>query len=173
VSNIENECKYWLQPFLTSLMTDEIKFITLQNRFKEIKGFYLKENYKYIHAGSVDNFLAHSDNFLIEHHKQEIFKTLTEYFDVISSKQIDNITESLKLFNKYIRPLAGLFSESRGFHMAIKLWIMILWALPFFILLYFLKASIYFYIGLGILLILLMIRQLYFKRQKKIYGFMY
>ena len=154
-------------------MTNEIKFITLQNRFKEIKDLYSKKNYKYIHVRTVDNFLAHSDNILIKHCKQEIFKTLTEYFDVISSKQINNITESLELFNKYIRPLTNLFSELRGFHMATKLWIMILWTLPFFILLYFLKSSIYFYIGLGALIILLMIRQLYLKRKKKTFGFMY
>ena len=159
--------------FDTSIMTDEINFIALQNRFKDIKDFYSNENYKYIHFKTIDNFLAHSDIFLMKHHKQEIYSTLTEYFDIISSRQIDNINESLELFNKFIRPLTNLFSDLRGFHLASKLWIMILWALPFFILLYFLKASIYFYVGLVALIFLLAIRQLYFKRQKRTYGFMY
>ena len=154
-------------------MTDEMDFIILQNRFKEIKDFYSTKNYKYIHVKTVDNFLAQSDNSFMKHHKQEIFKTLTEYFNIIDSKQIDNITESLKLFNRYIRPLTILFSDFRGFHMATRLWIILLWALPFFILLYFFNASIYFYIGLAALIILLVARQFYFLNQKKTYGFMH
>jgi len=157
----------------TSIMTDEINFITLQNRFKGIKDFYSKENYKYIHVKTVENFLADSENFFMNQHKQEIFKTLTEYFDIIDLKQIDNISESLELFNKYIGPLTNLFSDLRGFHMAARLWTMLLWTLPFVILLYLLNASIYFYIGLAVLTILLVARQVYFKRQKKTYGFMH
>jgi hypothetical protein len=156
-----------------SVMTDEINFIALQNRFKEIKSFYSRENYKYIHVKTVGNFLTHSEKFFMKQHKQEIFKTLTEYFDIINSKQIDNITESLELFNKYIRPLTNLFSDLRGFHMASRFWIMLLWTLPFFGLLYFLNASVYFYVVLASLIILIVARQVYFMKQKKTYGFMH
>ena len=143
-------------------MTDEMDFIILQNRFKEIKDLYSTKNYKYIHVKTVDNFLAHSDKSFMKHHKQEIFKTLNEYFNTIDSKEIDNITESLKLFNKYIGPLTILFSDLRGFHMAIRLWIILFWTLPFFIFLYFFNASIYFYIGLSALTFFLVARQFYF-----------
>ena len=154
-------------------MTDEMDFIILQNRFKEIKNLYSKKNYKYIHVKTVDNFLAQSDNSFMKHHKQEIFKTLVEYFNTIESKKIDNITESLELFNKYIRPLTILFIDCKGFHMAARLWIILLWTLSFFILLYFLNGSIYFYIGLAVLIISLVARQFYFLNQKKTYGFMH
>jgi hypothetical protein len=107
------------------------------------------------------------------HHKQEVYKALSEYLDIIGSKQIDNITESLELFNKYVRPLTTLFSDLRGFHMAPRLWVMIVSTFPVFIMLYFLKVSIYFYISILALIILLAIRQRYFARQKRTYGFMH
>ena len=155
------------------IMTDEINFITLQNRFREIKEFYSAENYKYIHARTIENFLAYADSFSMKHQRQEIYSTLTEYFDMISFKQIDNIIESRKLFDKYIRPLTIFFCDLRGFHMAARLWIMIVWTVPIFVLLYLFKVSIYFYAGLAALIILLVVRQLYFKAQRKTYGFMH
>lgn len=73
---------------------------TLQTRFAEIKDGYANENYKYIHVRTIDNFLSHADDFSMKYHRDEIHKALTEYFDVISSKQIKNVTDSLELFNK-------------------------------------------------------------------------
>ena len=154
-------------------MTEEINFIALQNRFNEIKNFYPPKTIKYIHVRTVDNILAHANSFFMKHNKQEIFKALTEYLDIIGSKQIDNITDSLVLYDKYIRPLTNLFSDLRDFHMALPVWIMTLWLVPFYILLYFLKASIYFFVGLAALFILLVARQVYYTRQKKTYGFMH
>jgi hypothetical protein len=155
------------------MMTEEINFKILQNRFNEIKDFYSSENYKYIHARTVENFLAHADNFSIKRHRQKIYNTLWKYFDIISSTQIDNVAESQKLFDAFIRPLTIIFSESIGFHTAVRLWIMIVWAVPVFALLYLIKAPVYFYTGLAVFIILLLIRQLYFNAQKKTQGFMY
>ena len=154
-------------------MTEEINFLTLQTRFKEIKEYYSTENYKYIHVRTIDNFLFHADYFFMKHHKDEIYKTLTQYFDIISSKQIDNITESLELFNKYIKPLTNLFIDLRDFHLAPRVWIILLWTLLAFVALFLVKASIYFYIGLLVLTILFIARQLYYSNQKKTYGFMH
>ena len=154
-------------------MKDETDFFTLQTRFNKIKSLYAGRTQKYIHVKTVDNFLSHSDNFFMKEHRQQIFKLLTDYFDVIESKQINNITESLELFNRYIKPLANLFSELRGFHMAVRLWIILLWLLPIFILLYFLNASIYFYIPVVALVILFLARQVYFTRQNKTWGFLH
>ena len=109
----------------------------------------------------------------MKHHKDEIYKTLTQYFDIISSKQIDNITESLELFNKYIKPLTNLFIDLRDFHLAPRVWIILLWTLLAFVALFLVKASIYFYIGLLVLTILFIARQLYYSNQKKTYGFMH
>jgi hypothetical protein len=154
-------------------MKDETDFFTLQTRFKEIKSFYPGANLKYIHVKTVDNFLSHSDIFFMKEHKQQIFKLLTDYFDVIESRQIDTVSKSLELFSRYIKPLANLFSESRGFHMVMRPWIILLWLLPIFILLYFLNASIYFYAPVVALATLFFARQVYFTRQNKPWGFLH
>lgn len=144
----------------------------LQNRFVEIKESYSAENYKYIHVKTIDNFLFHADSFM-NHHKEEIHKTINEYLEIIGSTQINNIADSLQLFNKYIRPLTTLFTDLRGFHMASRLWIKLSWTLLIGILLYLLRASIYFYIVLIVLTIFILARQLYHSRQRKTYGFMH
>lgn len=153
-------------------MTREINFLPLQTRFTEIKESYSAENYKYIHVKTIDNFLFHADSFM-NHHKEEIHNTLNEYLEIIGTTQIDNIAESLQLFNKYIRPLTNLFTDLRGFHMASRLWIKLSWTILIGILLFLLKASLYFYIGLFVLTIFILVRQLYYSRQRKTYGFMH
>jgi hypothetical protein len=154
-------------------MTDEIIFSTLQRQFKQIKELYSSENYKYIHVKTIDNLLSNADSFFMKSQKEEIYKTLSEYFDIIGSKQIDNVTESLELFNKYIRPLTILYSDLKDFHIAPRPWIIVLWILFSFFMLFFLKASFYFYVSLTALIVLLLSRQIYFIRQKKTYGFMH
>ena len=154
-------------------MTEDITFINLKSRFAKIKEFYSTKNYKYIHVKTIDNFLFHADSFFMKHHKEEICKTLTQYFDIISLKQIDNTAESLNLFNKYVRPLTNLFSELKGFHMAARPWIIIFATLLVSVIFYLLRASIYFNIGLIAFVILLITRQSYFSRQKTTYGFMH
>jgi len=154
-------------------MTDEIDLPSLRKRFNEIKEFYSTENYKYIHAKTIDNFLSNADNFFMKRDQQEVYDILSEYLDRINSYQVDNITESLQLFNQYIRPLTPFFKQLKGFHMAFRFWIVILWTLCLFGLVYLLKVSFYFYIVLGVLFIFFIARQLYFDKKKKTYGFMH
>jgi hypothetical protein len=162
-----------LQPIQHFHMTNEIDLPYLRKRFNKIKEFYSTENYKYIHAKTIDNFLSNADNFFMKRDQQEVYDTLNEYLDRINSSQVDNITESLQLFNQYIRPLTPFFKQLKGFHMAFRFWIVILWTLCLFGLLYLLRVHFYFYIVLTALIIFFVARQLYYDKKKKTYGFMH
>jgi hypothetical protein len=109
----------------------------------------------------------------VKHHREEIYKTFTEYFDIVGSKQISDIGESLELFNKYICPLANLFIDLRGFRLAPKPWVVLLWTLFVSVVLCLFDASLYFYLGLLVVTILIIVRQLYYSKKAKTYGFMY
>ena len=154
-------------------MIEEINFGDLQNRFTEIKKLYPLNKQKYIHANTITNFLTHANEFFMKNDQQEIHKTLSEYFDILNSTKIENVTESLQVFNKYIKPLTLLYSDLRGFHMAIRLWVLFISSIAIFFLLYLLKATTYFYIGTFALALFFVARQLYFKSRQKTYGFMH
>jgi hypothetical protein len=117
-------------------MTQTLDFSILQNRFSEIKELYSSDKLKYIHIKSVDNFLFHADSLYMKHHKEEIYKTLNEYFDIIDSTQVDNPSDSLQLFNKYIMPLSNLYSDVKGFQPIFHLRTIIIWTVPIFILVF-------------------------------------
>ncbi len=148
-------------------------FLTLSERFGNIKAQYDVGHRKYIHSKTVDNLLHHADSFSLKHHKDQIYITLAEYFDIIDTDHIDNTGDALNLFNKYINPLTILYADLRGFHLATKLWLIFVSAFLIFLLLYFLNTSIYFYIGLLILCLAAIFRQFYFERKGKTYAFMY
>ena len=154
-------------------MTETFDFSSLQNRFNKIKEIYLPESLKYIHAKTVDNFLFHADSFFMRNNKEEIFKTLTEYFENIDTRRIDNTADSLELFNKFIKPLATLYVDLKSFHLASRIWVILFLTILFIICLYFLHATIYFYIGILMIVFFLIGRQLNYKRQRKTYGFMH
>jgi hypothetical protein len=154
-------------------MVETIDFLTLRNEFKKIKGMYPIESYKYIHTKTVDHFLFHADSFNLNQHRAEVFNTLTDYFQEVRSTNVMDIAGSLQLFNKYIKPISRLYIDTRDFHLAIKTWVICLWVLPFFILVYLIKGSFYFYIALSILTIFLFVRNLYYRSRKKTYGFMH
>ena len=154
-------------------MTGDQDFAKLRERFKNIKEQYDSGNLKYIHSKTIDNLLYHADSFWLNHHKNQIDSTLTEYFDTIEANHIASVYDALELFNKYIRPLTKLYADLREFHLAIKFWILLTWALPIFLLLYFVDASYYFYAGLFILYALAIFRNYYFESKKKTYAFLY
>ena len=154
-------------------MIETINFLTLQNRFKQIKELYSSDRLKYIHIKSIDNFLFYADSFYMNHHKEEIHKTLSEYFDIISSTQVNNIRDSLQLFNKYIIPLTDLYKDLKGFKPILHSRTIIIWTLPILVLLFLLKSGMSFYIGLVIVVCFVFVRQLYYIRLKKAYGLMY
>ena len=154
-------------------MTDDIDLLSLRKRFTEIKEFYSTEKGKYIHAKTIDNFLSNADNFFMKRDQQEGYDILNEYLERINLSQVDNITESLQLYNQFIRPLTPFFKQLKGFPMAFRFWIVILWTICLFGLLYLLKVSFYFYIVLTVLVIFFFVRQLYFDKKKKTYGFMH
>ena len=163
-----------LQPTNTFLMTDEIDFKTLQNRFKNIKELYSRANYKYIHSKTVDNFLYNADDSFMQTDKKEIYNRIVEYIEVInSSNQIDNAVQSVELYNEYIRPLTPFFTQLKGFHMAFRLWVVTLWTFCIFALLYLLSAPVYFYAIVVASFIFFISRQLFYDRKRKTYGFMH
>ena len=154
-------------------MIEDNIFEKLRERFKTIKKRYDLRSLKYIHSRTVDNLLHHSDTFWLNHHKDQIHRTLTEYFDAIDLTHIGSVSDSLELFNKYLRPLTKLYADLKDFHLMIKYWILLTWALPVFLLLYLVDASYYFYVGLFILYALLIFRNYYFESQNKTYAFLY
>ncbi len=154
-------------------MIEDFNFSTLQSRFEQIKLSYTKDNYKYIHVKTVENFLYHANTFFTNHHKEQVFKTLSGYFNIIDREKIKSASQSRELFEKYLRPLSNLFHDLKGFHLVSQTWVIITWSLPLFGLLYFLNASIYFYIGLLVCVFYFLVRQLYFQRQRRTFGFMH
>ena len=154
-------------------MTEAINFSNLQNEFNAIKKLYSNKNYKYIHAKTIDNFIFFADSFFLNKDKEEIYRTLSEYFSILNSTEVDNVHDSLKLFKKYIAPLTSLYIDLKGFHLALKFWIISISTLSFFLILYLVKAPNYYYIGLGSIFIILVARQLYYGKKKMIYGFLY
>ena len=143
-------------------MTNEQNSITLNERFRNIKDQYDPKHLKYIHSKTVDNLLYHTDSFSLNHHKDQVHLALSKYFDTIEVNYVNNISTSLELFNKYIRPLTKLFSDLKGFHLTVKFWIISSWTIPIFIFLYFVGVPIYFYVGLAIIYIVVIIRNYYF-----------
>ena len=154
-------------------MNGDHDFATLRKRFKNIKEQYDPGDLKYIHSKTVDNLLYHADSFLLNHHKDKIHLTLINYFDAIEMNNINNVSTSLELFNKYIKPLTKLYVDLKEFHLVIKFWILLTWVIPISILLYFVNAAFSLYLGLFIFYLVAIFRNFYFKRRKKTYAFLY
>ena len=65
---------------------------------------------------TIDNFLSYADEFYIEHDKQNIYRTLSDHFDVIATTQVEKAKDALQLFEEFIRPLTNPHIEHRDFH---------------------------------------------------------
>ena len=119
---------------------------------------------------SVKNFLLHLEKLESESAYEKIYKQLSNYFDLIDEKLIEDRNNAIMHYEKYIMPIAKTFEEYIHFHLVIKTRFITLICFFLSIVLYAFKSSFYYYLFLIAIYISIYFRQLYYERQKKTYG---
>lgn len=167
------ECRSGSKPSTlaaTSLMTDNQNLLILSKRFEDITSSYPLKLHKYIHTRSVRNFLFQLDKLESEWAHQRIYNQLDNYFDLIDESFIEDNSESIMLYDKFILPIAKTFNQFIPLHLVIRTRLVVMFSIIPLLLLYMFKSSLYFSILLIAIDIVLYARQLYYKNQKSSYG---
>jgi len=151
-------------------MTDNLSLLTLSKRFEDIAGNYPLQLHKYIHIMSVRNFLFQLDKLESKWAHQRIYNQLDNYFDLIDESFIEDKSESILLYDKFILPIARTFNQFIPLHLVIKTRYVVMFSIIPLLLLYMFKSSLYFLIILIAIDIVLYVRQLYYENQKSSYG---
>jgi hypothetical protein len=154
-------------------MIDKQNILALYNNFEQIKNSIPPSKLKYVHSKTVDNFIFHLEKFSYQAEKQKVYDGLTKYFDYLNNVRVEDAKTSQSAFIEYIHPLTNIYSDYLDFHLAIKPWIMILYAFVIASCLYLFNAPILAYIVGASVLLLLVVRHFYFQKKQKLYSIMY
>ena len=156
-------------------MSDIQKLSKLSNKFQQTKDSLPKDKHKYLHVKTVENFIYHLGDFSSDSQKEMAYNALTKYINFINETtiKITNAKESHKIFEKFLAPLVDSYVDSLGFRLAIKPWIWVLWTLIIFLVLYSFVNFLLLFSGLFTIDLIILFRQIYYHRQKKLYSFMH
>ena len=100
-----------------------LKFRTLKlrtaivDKLNVVKESIPKENWKFYHFESVENFALHIESIKNERRKKKAYSDLFEYLDVVSRSAKDaNLRQTYRdLFSNYIYNIAGIYKDELGF----------------------------------------------------------
>lgn len=141
-------------------------------KFEKIKDTIDVSKKKYYHFRSVSNFLLYLDMLTNEKEKYFSLEKLNNYFSYIENNEIDDVHESLALFNNFLKPIGELFEKRFGFFVMIKPWIMNFWIIVFLLIFWYIQNTFLFIFFL--LILSLFFFYLGFKiKKKKVYAFMW
>lgn len=154
----------------TSFMVDNQNLLTLSRRFDDIISNYPLKLHKYIHTRSVRNFLFQLDKLESEWTRQRIYHQLDNYFDLIAESFIEDNSESIMLYDKFILPIAKTFDQCIQLHLVIKIRFVVMFSLIPLILLYLFDSSLYLLFLLVAIDIASYVRQLFYENQRSSYG---
>ena len=150
-------------------MDNEMSSLNL--RLDELRNRIASNKKKYYHLRSISNFIYHiNSQKLID--RKFVLDKLREFMDFLESNQIDDIHDSLIVFNTFLRPIGELYERDLGFFVMIKPWILNIWVLFFLLVVSFFDKKIYFLY----FFILLSIFAIYMARKiygRKVYAFMW
>jgi len=86
------------------------------DRYKKNLGF----NKKYYHLNSISNFFFHFDALRDEESKQFVLDSLTACFSYYEEHSINNVRESMQLFQQYLIPVGKIYQQQLGFFVFTK-----------------------------------------------------
>ena len=151
-------------------MVDNQNLVALSKRFDDITSNYPVQLHKYIHIRSVRNFLFQLDKVESEWTRQSIYYQLDNFFDLIDERFIEDNSESIMLYDKFILPIAKTFNQCIQLHLVIKIRFVVMFSLIPLILLYLFDNSLYLLILLVAIDIAFYVRQLFYENQRSLYG---
>lgn len=150
-------------------MKDSVELLKKYNavllciRDNEISHFHLK---------SVKNFITYLNEINDITLKTKIATDLYSYLDLLETNSYSR-DDSKVLFEQYIYPIGKIYERTLNFSIKIKLWIMLGWIIPVWLVSKFIFKSAYLGI-LFVLLILLIYHDSILKNMtSKVYGFNY
>lgn len=145
----------------------------IRDSFLEIKIKVNKEYQKFYHLNSIDCFLVNFYLIKDEEQKRKVLESLTECVNYYQNFKVDSISQSLKIFNEYLKPVGIIYEKEAGFWVLIKSWILFLYITIANFSIYFLSnKNIYFIIANSILLLFCAYLAKKYN-SKKLYAFMW
>lgn len=144
----------------------------LGEKWKIVKKKF-KENQKYIHVHTVNNFLTRVNKIQSASDRQQVYNLLQEYFDVLLDGSSDLERESHILFGKYLRPIAVLYERDFGFIPNVNVEVLLFWYSIVIVILYFLNSGFLNYVIFGIPFIAYQTYLSSKKRNQKVYGYLW
>lgn len=148
------------------------KILDIGDKLENIKKEIPNDKKKYYHFRSVFNFIHHISLLSNVDSQDFVVEKLSGFVNYIESNKIDDVYDSLKLYNKYIKPIGELYELELGFFIMIKPWILNI-SILFLVILLYLINNIFFSV---LSLCLLSIFCFYLGNKvykKKVYSFMW
>jgi hypothetical protein len=103
-------------------MTNTISDIKFQ--IENLKNNISKSNRKFYHFRSVSNFLFYFDKVNNKEDRDFITEKLNGFLIYIGNNNVENVHQSLTLFNEYLKPIGELFEKIFHFFVMIEPWIL-------------------------------------------------
>ena len=132
----------------------------------------LGTNKKYYHLNSISNFFFHFDSLQDDESKQFVMDSLTACFKYYEEHSINDIRESMNIFQQYLIPVGKIYQKQLGFFVFTKPLMMFLLIISGYSISYFVFKNNPIFFATYSILVLLFIGYSGFKfSQRKMYAF--
>jgi len=130
-----------------------------------------RNNKRYVHYRSVYNFIAHLGEFGNVIDSNRAVQLIEAYIEDLRTIRSLNSGVVINLYKNHIKPLGALYEDRLGFSMNCFLLSLVIDSLPFYGLLFLLKAPALSYFLIAAVLLGYFGFLLYIRRRKLVYGF--